>query len=359
MESRGASIPMKMLTILSWSAFTSGDVSSTCGEHALAFGLQNLASTAYRMTMLHSRFTRKISTATAATLALGLCLMGSTVTASAQAIAVTVNGDPITTQDVEEQMKFLRIIRQPASREAAVESLVADRLKLHEANRFGISATDTDLTQTLNRVAAAAKMQPQALSNALQAAKGNSELIRQHFLAVAAWNNYVRARNKGLNVSEQDVNAALAKDANLAKNDADFTLQQIIFVIPHGSNPAAIEQRLHEAQALRERFQDCSSGLPLARALPDVGVKPRITRSANSMNEAMRKTLEDTPKGKLTPPSRSAEGIEMVAVCAKDDQADRTTVRDNVQDDLVAERLTKIADRMYQDLRKTAVIEKH
>ncbi|WP_165491174.1 SurA N-terminal domain-containing protein [Lichenihabitans psoromatis] len=306
-----------------------------------------------------SRSVPTIGTLAVAAVALGWCWIGSAAPASAQAIAAIVNGDPITTSDVDEQMKFLRIIKKPASRADALEDLVADRIKLREANKYGIDASDSDLSQTLNRVASAAKMQPQALANSLQAAKGNTDIIRQHLRAVAAWNNYVRNRNKALNVSEEEITAALAKSTSAGKESADYTLQQVVFVVPSGASAGVLEGRMREAQALRSRFQDCASGLPLARSLPDVGIKPAVTRNASALSAKTRETLDQTPKGRLTAPERSASGIEMIAVCGRDDEADRTTVRDNIQADLITERLSKIADRMYQDLRKTAVVEKH
>jgi peptidyl-prolyl cis-trans isomerase SurA len=231
--------------------------------------------------MLISGFARRLRAAAPAVLALGLYAAAPPPPAFAQAIEAVANGDPITTAEVEDQMRFLRVIRKPASRDAAVEDLIADRLKLKEANRYGLDASDTDLSQTLNRLAKSLNMQPEALATALQRAKASSDSIRNHFRAVAAWNNYVRSRNKALNVSEEDITAALAKDTNRAKQDADFTLQQIVFVVPSGASMATIEQRTREAQALRSRFENCATGMPLARAEPDVRINPPHPRDDN------------------------------------------------------------------------------
>ena len=281
------------------------------------------------------------------------------VPASAQAIAVVVNGDPITTEDVTEQMVFLRTVHQPASRNDAIESLIADRLKLTKANRSGIDATDNDLSQTLARLAASVKMQPNVLAATLQKSKAGADVARNHLHAIAAWNNYVKAQNKQLSIRDEDVTAELAKDTRRAKEEANYTLQQIVFVIPAKSPGDFSEQRLREAQALRSRFTDCASGLPLARSLNDVAIKPPITRKAEGLSETARGTLEQTAKGHLTAPERVPEGIQMIAVCGKDDESDTTSLRDTVRADLLVERLSKEADRLYQDLRKTAVVERH
>ncbi len=287
------------------------------------------------------------------------CLLAPVAPAFAQAIAVTVNGDPITTIEVDEQMKFLRVLKQPASRDTAMEDLIADRLKLRQANKFGIDATEAGMTQTLNQLSVRNKTTSQALVAALQAAKANTDLVRSHLRALSAWNDYVKSRNKSLAVSDNDVTAALASDASLGKGLTEYQLQQVVFVVPVNSPPSLYESRLREAQALRTRFTDCASGLPLARALPDVAIKPPISKTTSTLPEATRKALETTGKGRLTPPDRTAAGVEMIAVCGMDEDIDNSSIRDNVQEKLLTERLAKEAERLYKDLRATAVVEKH
>lgn len=277
--------------------------------------------------------------------------------ARAQSIVATANGDPITSADVDQAMLLRRILRKPATRDDAVEDLVADRLKLHEANKYGIDANNTDLSQTLSRLAAQANMNVQSFSAALQKNKASTDIVRDHLHAVAAWTNYVKARNKTLSVSDAEVSTALAKDPTKAQDSTELTLQEIVLVTPARASPGEVEQRTREAQALRGRFTDCGSGLALARGLPNVAIKEAFRRKANGLSDGARKSLEATPNGHLTAPERIASGVQMIAVCGKD-QDDRTTIRDNIQADLLADRLTAIGDKMYKALRAKAVVEK-
>ena len=61
------------------------------------------------------------------------------VPAFAQEIVASINGDPITNIDIDERMKMLRVLRKPATRDAAIESLFTDRLEFHEADKFGVA----------------------------------------------------------------------------------------------------------------------------------------------------------------------------------------------------------------------------
>ncbi len=291
--------------------------------------------------------------------AAALLLSAAPLPALAQSVELTVNGDPITTADIEQEMLMRRVLHLPAGRPEAVEELIADRLKLHEANKYGIDANDGDLSTTLNQIAAQGKLNAQTFSAALQKNKASTDVVREHLHAQAAWNNYVRARNKMLNVSDDDISAAIAKDPGHAQDTTELTLREVVLVTPVKATVAEVEARVHEAQALRGRFTDCGSGLALARALPNVAVKDAFRRDVKSLSENARKEIDQTAAGHLTSPERSASGISMIAVCSRSKDAGETTIRDSVQADLIKGRLAGIGEKMYRELRATAVIDRH
>lgn len=277
--------------------------------------------------------------------------------AVAQGIVTAVNGDPITTFDVDEYQKILRLEHRPASRADALEAVVADRIRFDEARHWGVDAADSDITTALQKASAAVKMDPQGFSQAAGKAKIDLETIRSHLRAGAAWDNLVRARNKGVGVSEEEIAAAIAKGG--ADKVTNYRLQQVIFVLPVNPTPAVVEGRLSEAKALRNRFDGCETGLQLARSLPNVAVKEPMSRSSDAVGPALRKVLSETQRGMLTVPERSTNGVEMVAVCDKDDSKDDTTLHEQVQKNLIADKLVSVSAQMYKDLRKTAVISKN
>ena len=278
--------------------------------------------------------------------------------AQAQAIVTAVNGDPITTYDIDQQTKLLRMAHKPAGPKDALESVIAEHLKYIEARRNGVDASDSDMQSALARLAAGAKMQPQAWLAAAQKNKIDTDTIRNSLRSTGAWDAYVRNRNKTLGVSEEDVTAQLARQGTNAKI-TDYDLREVVFIVPLSASPAVVEGRIKEAQALRNRFADCETGLPLARALSDVAIKQRTEKASDALSEAMRNLLAETPRGRLTTPQRGPTGIEMVAVCNKIEDSDPTTLRERVQKELLNDKLQSLSEQMYKDVRDKAVLSRN
>jgi peptidyl-prolyl cis-trans isomerase SurA len=286
----------------------------------------------------------------------GLAAGAGTGPALAQAVVTAVNGDPITSFDVAEYEKILRLEHKPASSADALEAVVADRLRYDEARHWGVDASDSDLSAALQRTAASLKTDVAAYTQASAKAKIDLETIRSHLRASAAWDNLVRARNKGVGATEEEINAAIAKGST--DKVTNYRLQQIVFVVPVNPSPAVLQARLDAAKALRNRFDGCGNGLQLARQLADVAVKEPMSRTSDSFSPALRKVLAETQKGMLTVPDRTTNGIEMIAVCDKND-GDTNTLHDQVQKDIITQKLVGVSAEMYKDLRKTAVISKN
>ncbi|WP_374307477.1 hypothetical protein [Methylocella sp.] len=279
--------------------------------------------------------------------------------AAAQAIVASVNGYPVTDVDIAQRMKLLKALRQNASRDAAIESMFADRLKLQEASKYGVNPRDSDIGPEITREAMALNMDPQALLQALNASGASTEHVKDHFRAELAFFALVQALNKGVEASETQVRAELAKQGGKAAAGASYTVQQVIFTLPGGASPAQVNARAKEAEALRARFTDCATGAPLARQLNDVTVRDPLTRTSAELSPPLRALLDKTPIGHLTAPQRSTSGLEMVAVCARGAAKDDTAIRQQIAQKLLAAQIEADAQRRFKELRAKAVIVKN
>jgi peptidyl-prolyl cis-trans isomerase SurA len=275
--------------------------------------------------------------------------------ARAQALVATVNDSPVTTYDLEQRMKLLRVLRANATREAALESIVEDRLKLGEITKYGLRPTEQDAAAELGRIAAERKIPAGALGGSLQAAGVSAGHWQEHGRAQVGWRGLVGAINKGVGVSEVEVRQELEK--RRGKGDsAEYRLTQVILVVPGSAGPGVAEQRAREAENLRSRFNDCQSGLQLARTLKDVAVKAQFSRSGSSLSPELAEVLQRTPVGRLTPPQRGATGVEMIAVCGKGAESSDGQAAQEIRQTLLAKKLKVEEEKMYAPVRKRAVV---
>ncbi len=278
--------------------------------------------------------------------------------ARAQEIIATVNGAPITNWDVTEREKLLRVMHKPAAYDDAFNSMVDDQLKLGETQKFKITVSDSEIGQQIALEANEMNISPAAFVGAMQHAGISEQHIKDHFSADFEFNLLVQAYNKGVDASESAVREELAKDGGKAAAGVDYKLHQIIFTL-HGNNVFAETQgRFKAAEQLRDRFTTCADGLPLARAMDDVAVKDEIVRNSLQIGDQLKALLDKTPIGHLTPPERTSDGVEMLAVCSKGVSNDDSAVRKAISDRLLSAEMRADAARRLAELRSYAVIVK-
>jgi peptidyl-prolyl cis-trans isomerase SurA len=287
------------------------------------------------------------------------CLVPAGDLAVAQTIVASINGDPITNIDIDERMKMLRVLRKPATREVAIESLFSDRLKIREAGKYGISPQDGDLSPQVVSTAKEMNLPPEALIAALEHAGVTPDHFKAHFRAELAFGILVQALNKGVEASEAQVRDELAKQGGKAASGTEYTVRQVILAVPHSTTPATLTERTHDAERLREKFLSCESGIPIAEAMTDVTIRDPIVRTAVELNDRLRQLLDSTPTGHLTPPNRTTEGIEMVAVCKKGASKDDSAARAAIAQKLLAAHIAADAERRLKELRAKAVVAKY
>jgi peptidyl-prolyl cis-trans isomerase SurA len=279
--------------------------------------------------------------------------------AFAQVIVASINGDPITNIDIDERMKMLRVLRKPATRDVAIESLFSDRLKIREAGKFSINPQDSDLSPQIVSDAKDMKLAPGALVAALEHAGVPADHFKAYFRAELAYGVLVQALNKGVEASEEQIRAELERQGGKAASGTEYTVRQIIFAVPHSATAATLTELAHDAERLREKFSSCESGIPIAQAMADVTVRDPVVRTAVEIGDGLRQLLDSTPAGHLTAPNRTSEGIEMIAVCKKGASKDDSAARAAIAQRLLAAHVAADGERRLKELRAKAVVVKY
>jgi peptidyl-prolyl cis-trans isomerase SurA len=281
--------------------------------------------------------------------------------ASAQTVLVFVNGEPITALDVDQRIKLIEVsTHKTPSRQEALDELIDEKLKVQIGKRYGLDIPDKDIESSFNTMARRAHQTSKQFAEGLSHAGINVAALKRRIKADMTWSSIIRGKFPSVNaVGEKDVLTAM-ESRKVDEKDAvsfQYTLREILFIVPRGSPPAVFEARRKQADELRHRFESCEQGVPFARALTDVAVREPARRTSLDIGAPQRAILDATPIGHLTPPEQTQQGIEMIAVCAKETAGGDTVGMAQTREAMVAERYNAQAKRYLEQLRREAIIE--
>jgi peptidyl-prolyl cis-trans isomerase SurA len=293
-------------------------------------------------------------------LAIGLAVAAQSG-ARAQSVVVFVNGEPITALDVDQRIKLIEVsTHKTPARQEALDELIDEKLKVQIGKRYGLDIPDKDVENSFNSMARRANQTGKQFAEGLSHAGINVAALKRRIKADITWSSIIRGKFPSINaVGEKDVLTAMGSRKTDEKDAVSYqyTLRELLFIVARGAAPAAFEARRKQAEELRHRFESCEQGVPFARALTDVAVREPVRRTSLDIGAAQRAVLDATPIGHLTPPEQTQEGIEMIAVCAKDNAGGDTVGMAQAREAMVAERYNAQAKRYLEQLRREAIIE--
>lgn len=298
------------------------------------------------------RFASIILTALTAT-ALSIMVLSP---AQAQ-IVLYVTGQPITAYDIEQRSKLVGLGGKPKSRKEVIDELIDDRIKVAAAKRFNFEMSQAEVDTAYAGIARNAGTTPDQFSKMLEGRGVNPNTLKARLKADMTWNQMVRGKfGQQLNPSEKDIFEAEMKSEQ-KESGVEYTLHPITFVVPRGSPASVLETRKREADALRQRFQACATGLPFARALREVVVRAPIRRNSADLSPALRDVLAKVDVGKVTPPEVTEGGVEVFALCDRKETNSDSPTKRKFRDEIFQQRFTSRAERYLKELRSQAMIE--
>jgi peptidyl-prolyl cis-trans isomerase SurA len=303
--------------------------------------------------------------------------------AAAQQVTVVVNGEPITSYDIEQRSKFIQLTTHKVpTRQQVVDDLINDKLKVQVAKRYKLDITDNDVNNAFANMGKRMHWSPEQLTQSLAQSGVDASTLKSRIRAEIAWTQIVRGKfASSLQIGDKEVRDATESQATAPANKDDkdgkdvvqgsvenkadatatkgieFTVRPILFIVPHGTSEAGIEGRKHEAEELRARFESCDTGLTMARTLRYVAVREPIVKSTSDLVPALRQILDTTPIGHLTPPEVMDQGVQVFAVCSKRETSGDTPEQRQVRDRLFAQRFEEQSKHYLAELRREAMIE--
>ncbi|EFO29630.1 SurA N- domain family [Roseibium sp. TrichSKD4] len=286
---------------------------------------------------------------------------GFGLTPASAGIKVVVNGKPITTYDINQRAKLIRLIQRSsvaASRREAEKELIDDRLRLEEASRIGVKISEAEVNNAYANIARNVKLTPAKLTAGLRQSGVNPQTLKDRLKAQLAFQQSVRRRfNSQVDVDESDIINALRKSDDENKNiSVEYNLQRVIVVVPKKSSKGFRNKRLAESNSIRKAVTACDSAGAVFGKYSEVVVQPIGRRLETELPEPMRKEISKTTPGKLTSPRKTEVGFEMIAVCGKREIASDIAARTELENELRAKEGEALTRRYLMDLRRRASI---
>jgi peptidyl-prolyl cis-trans isomerase SurA len=287
-------------------------------------------------------------------------LAGSPSPLRAQSVACMVNGEPITTLDIEQRTKLnFLTTRKHMSRAEVLDELTNDKVKLKEAKRFGVDPSASDVDQAYAGMSQRMRLTPEQLTKSLESQGVRPETLKARLKSEMVWGSLVRGRFKeSLQVGEKDVADAAQQGGEPTQTDAfEYKLRPIVLIVPRGSASAAMDQRRKEAETLRERVQTCEQANSYFKSMRNAAIRDTVTKTSADLPGPLRELLDKTPIGHLTPPEITKQGVEMVALCERKPTKIDTPKKREIREKMYAQKYEAKQKAYLNDIRKAAMIE--
>lgn len=292
-----------------------------------------------------------------ACLAIGLLV--APAASRAQSVVVMVNGEPITNLDIEQRTKLTVLsTRNTPSRQDVIEELINEKVKIKEAKKFGVDPSASDIDASYASMGSRMRISTDQLTKTLEAQGIRPETLRSRIRADMVWSSLVRGRYKdSLLIAEKDVQAALGSDTKPDTESFEYQMRPIVLIVPQGAASSLTESRKKEAEALRERVQSCADAEAMFRAMQNATIRATVTKTSADLPGTLREMLDKTPIGRLTAPEVTRQGVEMVALCARNPTTVDTPKKREIREKLYAEKYEAKSKSYLRDVRKAAMIE--
>jgi peptidyl-prolyl cis-trans isomerase SurA len=128
-------------------------------------------------------------------------------------------------------------------------------------------------------------------------------------------------------------------------------------IVANSSDQGAMELRHKEAEALRARIQSCAEANTTFKTTANAVIKEIVVKTSADIPPNLRKLLDDTPIGHLTPPEATKQGIQMVALCSRTPTTVDTPKKREIKEQMYNKKYEATSKAYLDEVRKSAMIE--
>jgi peptidyl-prolyl cis-trans isomerase SurA len=287
-------------------------------------------------------------------------LPGMLSSSIASDIRYTVNGQAVTSYDIQRRTAFLKIQGAKGGEKAATDDMIDQAIKLQAGAQAGIRVNQAEVDAAFGRFAASNKMSPKQMGEVLNKVGVTSKHFKEYIRTQMVWGQVQQLQQRGTSggaVSMQDVVAKMLATGGSKPTSTEYILQQVIFVVPAADRGKRLGQRKKEAEALRARYQSCDTTFDFAKGLVDVTVRDLGRILEAELPNDWKDQIIKTKEGGATPVRTTDRGAEFIAVCRSRAVSDDKVAELQFRIDAVKGN-DKENDNALAELRKKAQIVK-
>ena len=291
----------------------------------------------------------------ALTLALPMSFAPIRTAHAASEIKIIVNNQAITSVDIARRAAFLRLQRTGGNlNQKAREQLIEEALKLQEAARIRVLASDSQVDASYERFAASNNLSAKQMNQVLNQAGVTPKHFKSFIRVQMSWPRVVGAVTGGGGISTQDLVTKMLERGDDKPSTTEYFLQQVVLVVPANKRSnAVLNARKREADQLRGRYPGCDNAASAITGLRDVTLRNLGRIMQPQLPPDWKPLIEKTEAGGTTSTRITDRGVEFIVICSartvSDDMAAELVFRaensDEGESEVAKEHLAKLRER--------------
>ncbi|WP_246272967.1 peptidylprolyl isomerase [Oricola thermophila] len=302
---------------------------------------------------------RAIAAALALAFAAPAAMVSQPIPAHASDIKVVVNDQAITSYDIARRKAFMRLQRRKGNlTQLATDELIEEALKRSAVQRAGYRIPDSRVDAAFANFARSNNLSSSQLTQILNQAGVTSKHFKEFIRLQIGWGQLVSAQSSsGKLMSEQDVVAKMLERGGEKPTSTEYTLQQVIFVVPQDKR-ARLPARRKEANAMRGRVDGCQNTISLAAQLRDVTVRDLGRVLELQLPPDWKKYVSGLKTGETTRTRDTENGVEFLIVCRARTVSDDRVAQLEFSTEAIESGEDESGAKLLEQLRKNARIQR-
>ena len=259
-------------------------------------------------------------------------------------------------------MEQARSADTPKHRQLATEEIIEEKLKLQEAKKEGIEISDDETNRVIKGIAERNKQTEAQFAAGLKSIGVDIATMKARFKASFAWREVIRRKyGAQIQVNEKEIERVIAAQPAAAGKAAvdtqELQVQRIVFTLPSKIDQGAMARALADADALKRKFAGCKTMETLVKDQAGAKFIAAAYTKPSTIVEPSRSMLLGTKDGEMLPPQTSADGVELMVVCARRGLQIDDKQRQEATQELQSRKFEELAVRRLRELRQEAQIE--